>query len=129
MKGNIEFEENPTDFRRRFQAKQKEMLDRILRAKQILPQILMPDYLFETIARMCISLQVDGHRPDIVIVKTAKTIAAYNGREEVSPEDVLTASLLAMSHRTRNLGIDPPATSSEIEIEFRRSLEIKKESS
>jgi len=129
MKTNIEFEEDPVGFRQRFQEKQKEMLDRVLRAKQILHHVAIPDSLLEAIARMCISLQVDGHRPDIVIVKTAKTLAAYNGREEVSPEDVFTSSLLALSHRTRNLGIEPPATPSEVEREFRRGLGEEKEES
>ena len=102
--------------------KQKIMLDRILRAKRILPRVFVPDYLFEAVARTCISLQVDGHRPDIVIIKTAKTLATYKGREETLPEDILTSSLLALSHRTRNLGMEAPATPREIEREFRRSL-------
>ena len=122
MKANMEFEEDPIAFRRRCDTAQKEMRDRILAAKQLLPQVAMPDHLFEAIARMCIALQVDGHRPDIIIVKTAKTLAAYNNRGEVSPEDVFTSSLLTLSHRTRNLGMDPPAMASEIESEFRRGL-------
>ncbi len=126
VKANMEFEEDPVAFRQKFQAKQSEMLDRILRAKQMLPSVVMPNYLFETIAGMCISLQVDGHRPDIVIVKSARTLAAYNGRGEVAPEDVLMASLLALSHRTRNLGIEAPATQDEIEKEFKKSLDETK---
>lgn len=129
MKANIDFEEDPIAFCQRYQVKQNEMRDRILKAKQILYQVFMTNYLFEAIARMCISLQVDGHRPDIVIVKTAKTLAAYNNRNEVTPEDVFTSSLLALSHRTRNLGIEPPATPVEIEEEYQQSLIVAKRES
>ncbi|MFH0897727.1 MAG: magnesium chelatase [Candidatus Bathyarchaeota archaeon] len=122
MKTNVEFEEDPIAFRQKFQERQGEMFDRILKAKQVLRRVVLADNLLETIARMCISLQVDGHRPDIVIVKTSKTLAAYNGREEVLPEDILASSLLTLSHRTRNLGVEPPAALSEIESEFKRSL-------
>ena len=58
-----------------------------------------------------------------------RIMAAYNDRQEISPEDVLTASLLTLSHRTRNLGIDPPANPDEIKREFEKSLgETKRES-
>jgi Mg-chelatase subunit ChlI len=122
MKANISFEDDPIAFRQQYQTKQAEILQRIGRAKQILPKTTMSDHLLEAIARMCIALEIDGHRPDIVIVKTAKTLAAYNGIEEVHPSNVLSASLLTLSHRTRNLGIEPPATSEEIGNEFHKGL-------
>ncbi len=128
VKTNIEFEEDPIAFRQRYQRQQSEILDRILNAKKVLPRVTVPNYLLETIAGMCIGLQIDGHRPDIVIVKTAKTMAAYNGREEVTSEDILLASMLTLSHRTRNLGIEPPAASTEIEAEFNKSLAEAKRS-
>jgi magnesium chelatase subunit I len=44
---------------------------------------------------------VDGHRGDIIILKTAKTIAAYNGRNEVELSDIELAAELALPHRIR----------------------------
>ncbi len=46
-------------------------------------------------------MEVDGHRGDIIILKTAKTLAAYHGRREVMPEDIETAAGLALPHRVR----------------------------
>jgi len=83
MKINIEFEEDPLAFHKKYSGKEKELSDKILKAKTILKNVIIPDYLLETIARLCVTLQVDGHRPDIVIVKTARTLAAFNGRDEV----------------------------------------------
>jgi Mg-chelatase subunit ChlI len=120
MKLNIEFEEDPIGFLHRFEAKQREVMERTTKAKSLLRRVRMPDSLFEAVADLCIALQVDGHRPDIIIVKGAKTLAAFEGREEVAPEDVYRCALLALSHRTRSLGAEAPATIAQITATFDR---------
>ncbi len=122
MKLNLEFEDNPIGFRERFQSRQKELMEKIPWSKDILPKVNVPDQLLEVVARMCIALHVDGHRPDITIIKAARTLAAFNGRNEVKPQDVLECAFLALSHRTRNLGMDPPASENQIENEFNKAL-------
>jgi Mg-chelatase subunit ChlI len=120
MKLNIEFEEDPIGFRHRFEAKQREVMERTGKAKSLLRRVRMPDSLLEAVADLCIALQVDGHRPDIIIVKSAKTLAAFEGREEVASEDVYRCALLALSHRTRSLGTEAPATVAQITATFDR---------
>ena len=44
---------------------------------------------------------VDGHRADIIMLKSAKALAACNGRKEVRKEDIHTAAELALPHRVR----------------------------
>ena len=44
---------------------------------------------------------MDGHRADIFMLKVAQTLAAYRGREEVSPADVREAATLVLPHRLR----------------------------
>jgi len=124
MKLNLEFEDDPAAFREGFREGQGELMERITRAKETLPKVGVPDHLFEVVARTCIALNVDGHRPDIITVKAARTLAAFNGREEVEPQDILDCAFLAMSHRTRNLGMDPPASEEQIEEEFRKALAL-----
>lgn len=48
-----------------------------------------------------IAIGVDGHRADLVIARTATTIAAYEGRTEVTPDDLRRAAELALPHRMR----------------------------
>ncbi len=69
-------------------------------------------------------MNVDGHRPDIITMKSASTLAAFNGRREVEPGDLLECSSLALSHRTRNLGMDPPASEGQIEGAFQEALNL-----
>lgn len=44
---------------------------------------------------------VDGHRGDIIMMKTAKALAAFRGRCEVTGADVDQAAELALPHRVR----------------------------
>ena len=53
-------------------------------------------------AEICISMAVQGHCADIVIVRTAATIAAFEGRMEMMmEEDIREAAELALPHRMR----------------------------
>lgn len=62
----------------------------------------------------CVALRVDGHRPEIVITRTAMTLAAYRGNEGVAADDLRDAARLALGHRTRDGGFEPPASEEEI---------------
>jgi magnesium chelatase subunit D len=128
MKLNIEFEDDPIGFREKFRKGQEDLMEKIVGAKEILPKVDVPDHHFEVVARMCITLNVDGHRPDIIIIKSARTLASLKGRVEVEPQDVLDCAFLALSHRTRNLGMAPPASERQIEGEFKKALAVVKES-
>lgn len=57
--------------------------------------------MYEIAAKISIALNVDGHRADISVIKTAITIAAYEGREDVAKEDMLRAAVLTLPHRMR----------------------------
>lgn len=67
----------------------------------MLPQVDINDELLETVAKLAVELGVDGHRADITVIKTALTLAAFNGRKEVELEDVKNAAKLVLPHRMR----------------------------
>jgi len=118
VKRNIEFEANPEKFREKYQPAQEELEERIARARELLPKVEMPEELLETICKACLDLKVDGMRPDIVISKAASTLAAFEGRTKATLDDVLVASELALSHRTREGGFLEPAPPEEIKKAF-----------
>jgi len=55
-----------------------------------------------TIARFCRDCGVDGHRADIAIARTARTLAALADRDRVIDRDVREAASLAIPHRLRS---------------------------
>jgi Mg-chelatase subunit ChlI len=114
VKRSVEFEADPERFIEKFNVIQEELKNRIIHARKILPKVEMPEKLLEAICRTCLDLKVDGMRPDIVISKTASTLAAFENRAIVTPNDILVASELTLSHRTREGGFLEPATPEEI---------------
>ncbi|NQE45256.1 hypothetical protein C5S31_04440 [ANME-1 cluster archaeon GoMg2] len=107
------FETAPQAFRERFEGQQKELCDKIEHAKQILNDVTISDDLLRMTADTCIKLGVRTHRAEIVINRAAKTITAFEGRTEVTSEDVKEAMELALPHRMRRKPFEPPSLDTE----------------
>lgn len=96
-----EYEQDPEAFVHKWQAEDDELKYRIAAAKELVSDVVVPKDMLLMIAQICIDMAVDGHRADITMMKTASTIAAYNGRTEVNEDDVREAAVLVLSHRMR----------------------------
>ncbi len=101
MARRAEYESDPQAFCRRYQPDSRALAQRIVRARQLLPKVMASREVMEEVARICLEAGVDGHRADIVTLRAACTIAAYEGRTEVMAEDVARAGALALPHRRR----------------------------
>ena len=102
------FDADPDGFAERNQGSQEEMKAKISQARKLLRQVSMSDDLLRSVASTCIDLGVKTHRAEIVITRTAKTIAAFDGRTEVNEEDIKKAMELALAHRMRSRPFEPP---------------------
>ncbi|MDY6832669.1 MAG: ATP-binding protein [Thermodesulfobacteriota bacterium] len=101
MERRAAFEDDPEGFAGRWAAESQALAERILTAKRLYPQVTVARERLYEIAQYCLDVGVDGHRGDIIILKTAKTLAAYEGRTEVLSEDIKAAAELALPHRVR----------------------------
>lgn len=122
VKKNLEFEKDPERFLKKYAPTQQELRNKIIQARKILPKVQTSEKLLEAICKACLDLKVDGMRPDIVISKAAQTLAAFEDRMTVTLNDVLVASELALSHRTREGGFLEPATTEEIKKVFMAAI-------
>jgi magnesium chelatase subunit D len=102
------FETDPDQCREYFKDQQVELNEKIVQAKSLLPKVTINDDLLRTTAQMCIELGVKTHRAEIVIARTARTIAAFDGRIEVTLDDIKEAMELALPHRMRRKPFEPP---------------------
>lgn len=102
------FDADPDGFTEKSQGSRVELKEKISQARKILRKVSMSDDLLRTVASTCIDLGVKTHRAEIVITRTAKTIAAFDGRTEVNQEDVKKAMELALAHRMRSRPFEPP---------------------
>ena len=97
----LAFEADPEAFAARWQGEQQIIRQAILDARERLPRVSFSTDLLRLITAICVDQGVDGHRADIFMLKVAQTLAAYRGREEVSPPDVRQAASLVLPHRLR----------------------------
>ncbi|TFG02963.1 MAG: VWA domain-containing protein [Promethearchaeota archaeon] len=94
---------DPHEFHDRFEHEQKLLREKIVKARKIIDKVQISEDQLNKIAQLSVQLEIDSHRADITINLTAKTIAAFNGREDVNENDIKTAAKLALAHRVRKL--------------------------
>ncbi len=101
MERRAQFDEDPEGFCSRWESESRDIVQRIEAAMKLYPEITVDRSLLFEIASYCLDVGVDGHRGDIITLKAAKTIAAYNRRKELAREDIEAAVGLVLPHRVR----------------------------
>jgi magnesium chelatase subunit I len=97
----VAFEEDPKAFVKEWEEAEAELRDKIVFAREILPRVRISDDILDKIAHISIEIGVDGHRADIIMMKTAKTVAAFHQRTRVTHDDLEEAADMALQHRVR----------------------------
>lgn len=113
VKRRLAFDADPEAFRRQYAREQTELYHRILSARERLARIEPADQLLEWTAKVGIRLEVDGHRADITLMKTAMALAALEGRTCVLADDMVEAASLVMPHRMRRRPFEDGAYGTE----------------
>ena len=99
----IVFDEYPYDFRKQYEESQQELTSKITSARELLKEgNIKVDYDLQVkISEICSELNVDGLRGDIVTNRAAIALAAFEGRSEVTAEDIFKIVTLCLRHRLR----------------------------
>ena len=113
VRRRIAYENDPPKFQSGWMDTESLERQRIADAKELLPSVTVEDGILTFIARLCAEHEVDGLRADIVIYKAAQTLAAYEGRTSVIPDDVLRVAEMALLHRMRRQPFDDPDMNTE----------------
>ncbi|HIH27789.1 MAG TPA: putative cobaltochelatase [Methanoregulaceae archaeon] len=102
------FEIDQAGFAARFNKQQAALRDAIIRARDLLPGVTVSDGILRSVVSACLELGVRTHRAEIAVTRTARTIAALDGRCEVTRGDVREAMELALPHRMRRKPFEEP---------------------
>ncbi|RLI76581.1 magnesium chelatase [Archaeoglobales archaeon] len=103
-----EFQADPLTFRKRYEREQEKLRESVEKARKIVNGVEIDDDLLKLLAKTIIENGIKTHRAEIVTVKTAKTIAALDGRKRVNLEDLKKAMELALPHRIKLKPFEPP---------------------
>jgi Mg-chelatase subunit ChlI len=98
---NLAFEADPEGFRSTWLPKEEALSREIGAARLLVEKVTYSKRDLLSIASLTSSLQVDGHRADLVILKAARAHAALEGRTNLSDRDIALAAELALPHRLR----------------------------
>ncbi|MCS6847418.1 MAG: ATP-binding protein [Anaerolineae bacterium] len=101
LERNLAFESDPVAFAKEWEPYEKALTLEIAEARERLPSVRHTQRDLATIANLVASLGVDGHRADLVILKTARAHAAFMGRDAITEQDILLAAELALPHRLK----------------------------
>jgi len=101
VRRRIAFEADPAAFAVQWQERQETLRSQVAQAQRLLPEVVLEDAMLELISHLCCEFEVASLRADIVMHKTARAIAALQGRSRVTPDEVRQAALLVLPHRRR----------------------------
>lgn len=126
------FDNDPIDFIEKWQWQEQKLKCEISKAREILHEVTISDENIKLITKLSIEAFVSGHRADIVMDTTARTIAAWHGRKNVIEEDVYEAAELALLHRASQASPppqepEPPEKEEESNDEEKKNEEKKSE--
>jgi Mg-chelatase subunit ChlI len=96
-----EWESDPAGFSQRFAEQDAQIGTHIAEAIVRFPRVSMPVAILRALAEMNVSLQVDGHRADLVGRKAAQALAAYRGIPEVGVAEVNEVADMVLAHRVK----------------------------
>ena len=101
LERHIEYEADPEAFCEAWQLEEQRLSDQIASAREIVDDVQYDRRDLYAIATLTSSLQIDGHRGDLVILKAARAHAAFEGRTRINANDILLAAELAIPHRLK----------------------------
>jgi magnesium chelatase subunit D len=112
VRRRLRYETAPEEFTREWSNADAKLAASVESARLRLPGVNLDEDILFRISTLCAELGVDGLRGDLVTAKAARTLAAWDARDEVVLDDVKRAAMLALSHRRRRgpfeqPGIDP----------------------
>lgn len=104
VRARLAFDLDPPAFRERFAGAQADLAQRLRTARERIAQpgaLPWPDAVLATVSERCIAAQVDGLRADLVMLRAARALAAWEGAAAVQPGHVDQVAELVLVHRRR----------------------------
>ncbi|MDQ1709339.1 MAG: magnesium chelatase subunit [Frankiaceae bacterium] len=108
VRRRLAYEADPEAFAKQWFDADVQLALRISAAQDRLPGVDLSDAALSQVTAVCASFEVDGLRADLVTAKTAMALAAWEGRDDVTTDDVRRAALLALPHRRRRMPFEQP---------------------
>jgi magnesium chelatase subunit I len=119
-----DFDQDPIIYLTKYQAQQDALQRTLAQAQERLAQVTIDHDDRVRISQVCSELNVDGLRGDIVTNRAAKALAAYEGRTQVTLEDIRRVIVLCLRHRLRKDPLESIDSGYKVEKVFSQVFEL-----
>jgi Mg-chelatase subunit ChlI len=120
VQNRMAYEADAEAFVKSCEEETNELKAKIADAQKLLPSVTMERDLAVKISGVCALVDVDGLRGDIVVTRAAKALVAYEGRTEVTAEDIQRVIGPCLSHRLRKDPMDTMDGSFKVMLGFNK---------
>jgi magnesium chelatase subunit I len=100
------FEQDPKGFVKKWQRKDAAIRKKIEQGRERITSITTPDSVLEKAATLCLAIGADGLRGELTLLRTARARAAFEGKEEVTQNDIREIAPMALRHLMRKDPLD-----------------------
>lgn len=101
IRRRLQFEADPRSFCEAYETDQQALAAQIHKARAVLGEVKLSSEILSLAAQLSIQLDIQSHRADIMMIKTAMTIAALHDRTSIEVADMQQAASLVLPHRMR----------------------------
>jgi magnesium chelatase subunit I len=109
------FDQDRSAFRKKWARKESALRRKIQRARDALDDVDTPAVLLETAARLCLALGTDGLRGELTLVRSARALAALEGKTAATLAHLRAIAPSVLRHRLRRDPLDE--SSADIRVE------------
>ena len=100
IKKRLEFEDNPRKFCEKYKEDNEALREKIFRAKERLSEIKASEQIINIAIKIVEEVNTTGNRAEIILIETAKGLAALDGRKYLNISDLKEAAEFVLPHRT-----------------------------
>ena len=102
ISNRLQFDDHPEAFVNSYAEKQVKIFSQIKNAQENLKSIKIDERLYEVAANLAMLNEVEGHRADILLLKTARAYAAYLNDATVEEFHLQKIAPFVLNHRSNN---------------------------
>ncbi len=115
IRRRMEYEKDPAAFVSFWEKETKKLQERIIRAQKQVKNIVFAPAVISLAAQYAQEAGCEGNRCELVLLRTAAAVAAWEGRDHICTSDLKEAAQFVLPHRKKQDSTPPPSDNSPSE--------------
>jgi Mg-chelatase subunit ChlI len=108
VRQRIAFDRNPKGFIEKWAAMENLLREQVEQARKKLPAIQFSNRMVKLAVQLSLELEIQGHRSDIAILKTARALAALLEDDAIVKDHIIEAARYVLPHRMTHIPLATP---------------------